>query len=230
VIVAGCLTALVLGLALAYPLLVSDLPVTKKVDLGVNVVYAYFGSPNVGANISGLWRNYSLSNEVVDVNGGRWGFDVNVVSYLIVLNVTNHSNDEAYITSFQLIVGPQISMGKDGSVQAGNALVNDYRNVEYYPGWGNIWSANTSRLIFLSGVIGVHDISYSSLNNSINLFARVDGQAWGGEKAQFVGYDLKQVKLDPFGCTYLYNNLVSGNQTLIFYNGFDVSIGMRQPS
>jgi hypothetical protein len=188
------------------------------------------GSPNVGVSISGLWRNYSLSNEVVNVNGSRWGFDVNVVSYLLVLNVTNHSNDEAYITSFQLIVGPQISTGEGGSVQTGNAFVNDYRNVEYYPGWGNIRGANTSRLIFLSGVIGVHDISYISLNSSIDLFARVDGQAWGGEKAQFVGYDLKQVKIDPFGGTYLYNNLIKGNQTLIFYNGFDVSVGTRQQS
>ena len=168
--------ALVLGLALAYPLLVSDFPATRKVDLGVDVVYAYFGRPYLDPNITGLWRNYTLQNEVVGINGVRYGFDFNVVSYLIVLNVTNLSNDEAGITSFQLIVGPQISVGTGGNVQAGNAVVNDYRNVEYYPGWGNIWSAKTSRLIFLSGVIGVHDISYSSLNSSIDMFARVDGQ------------------------------------------------------
>ncbi len=229
IIVAGCLIALVLGSALAYPLLVSELPVTRKVDLGVDVVYAHFGRPNLDANISGLWRNNSLSNEVVDVNGERLGFDVNVVSYLIVLNITNHSYDEAYITSFELIVGPQISVGEGESVEAGNAIVNDYRSVQYYPGWGNIWGANTSRLIFLSGVIGVHDISYSSLNNSIYTFARVDGQAWSGEKAQYAGYDLKQVKLQTFEDAYLYNNMLNEDQMLVFYNGLDVSIGTRQP-
>jgi hypothetical protein len=231
ILVAGCLTALVLGLALAYPLLISDLPVTKKVDLDVDVVYAYFGSLNFNANITGLWRNYSLPQEAVNINGVPYGYDVNVISYLIVLNVTNPSGQEAGITNFDLIVGPQISTAPGEGLQAGNAIVIDSRYIMYYLGWSGIWSANTSRLIFLSGIVGAHDLSYGALNKgSIYVYAHVNGQAWTGEKAQFVGAYLKQVPLQTFGDQYLYNNLLNENQTLIFYNELDVSVGTRVQS
>jgi len=230
IIVAGCLAALVLGLALAYPLLVMNMPVSKKADLGVDVVYAYFGSPYLDANISGLWRNYSIPHEVVNVGGTPYELDVNVISYFIVLNITNHSNQPAYITNFDTIVGPSISVDSNGVIRADNSILTDSRQISYYPGWDNIWSANDSRLIYLSGVIGVHDIVYSSLTDtSIWIHAQVEGQSYGEENVHPFGVDYKQISLQTFDQAHLYNNLISENQTLIFYNGMDVSIGTRLP-
>jgi hypothetical protein len=229
IIVAGCLTALVLGLALAYPLLVMNLPVTKKADLGVEVVYAYFGTPYVDPNVSGLWRNYSIPQETVNVGGTRWGLDVNVVSYFLVLNITNNSNQPAYITTFDTIVGPSISADPNGIISAGNPVLTDYRHVNYYPGWDQIWSANASRLIYLSGIVGVHDLSYSTLNSTgIWIHAKVEGHSYE-ENVQLFGVDYRRIPLQTFGQAHLYNNLIGENQTLIFYNGLDVSVGTRLP-
>jgi len=228
--VAGCLTALVLGLALAYPLLVMNMPATKKADLSVDVVYAYFGSPYLDENISGLWRNYSIPQEVVNVGGTPYGLDVNVISYFLVLNVTNNSNQPVYINNFDTIVGPSISADPDGILSAPNPILTDSRHVDYYPGWNNIWSENASRLIYLSGIVGVHDLAYSSLNStSIWIHAQVDGHSYGEENVYPFGVDYKQIPLQTFGQAHLYNNLVGENQTLIFYNELDVSIGTRLP-
>jgi hypothetical protein len=227
--VAGCLTALVLGLALAYPLLVMNMPATKKADLDVDVVYAYFGSPYLDANVSGLWRNYSIPQEVINVGGTPYGLDVNVVAYFIVLNITNHSNQPAYITNFDTIVGPSISVEPNGIINAPNPILSDSRHVDYYPGWDNIWSANASRLIYLSGIVGVHDLVYSSLNSTgIWIHAQVEGHSYE-ENVQPFGVDYKRIPLQTFGQAHLYNNLVGENQTLIFYNELDVSIGTRLP-
>ncbi len=230
IIVAGCLSALVLGLALAYPLLVMNMPVTKEADLGVDVVYAYFGSPYLDPNISGLWRNYSIPQEVVNIGGTRYGLDVNVVSYFIVLNITNNSNQPVYINNFDTIVGPSISADPDGVISAPNSILTDSKHVDYYPGWNNIWSANASRLIYLSGIIGVHDLVYSTLNSTgIWIHAQVEGQSYGEENVQPFGVDYKRIPLQTFGQAHLYNNLIGENQILIFYNELDVSVGTRLP-
>lgn len=227
IVVAGCLTALVLGLALAYPLLVMNMPVTQRSDLGVDVVYAYFGSPTLDANISGLWRNNSIPEELVNIGGTPYGLDVNVISYFLVFNITNNSNQPVYINSFDTIVGPSISADPDGIISAPNSLLTDYRDVDYYPGWSNIWSANTSRLIYLSGIVGVHDFVYDDLNDSLWVHAKVGGQPYGEENVHVFGVDYKQIPLQTFEENRLYNNLIGENQTLIFYNGLDVSIGTR---
>jgi hypothetical protein len=214
---------------LAYPLLVMNMPVTKKADLGVDVVYAYFGSPYLDPNVSGLWRNYSIPQEIVDVGGNRWGLDVNVVSYFLVLNITNNSNQPAYITNFDTIVGPSISADPNGIISAPNAILTDYRHVDYYPGWDQILSANASRLIYLSGIVGVHDLSYSALNSTgIWIHAQVEGHSYE-ENVQPFGVDYKRIPLQTFGKAHLYNNLIGENQTLIFYNELDVSVGTRLP-
>jgi len=229
IIVVGCLTALVLGLALAYPLLVMNMPATKEEVLGVDVVYAYFGSPYLDVNVSGLWRNYSIPQEIVNVGGIPMGLDVNVISYFIVLNITNNSNQPVYINNFDTIVGPSISADLDGIISAPNSIMTDYRDVDYYPGWGNIWSENTSRMIYLSGIVGVHDFVYGDLNGSLWIHAKVGGWSYGEEKVHAFGVDYKEITLQTFGEAYLYNNLIGEQQTLIFYNGLDVSVGTRLP-
>src|SRR3989337_322203 len=103
IILAGSLTALVLGIAVAYPLLVSDFPSLSKVDLSVDVAYAYVEPVESNSNLTGLWWN----NSVVEINhGGAVQANGLVFSYLVVLNVTNLSNESALIRSFDVMVGP----------------------------------------------------------------------------------------------------------------------------
>jgi hypothetical protein len=230
IIVAGCLTALVLGLALAYPFLAMNMPVTKKESLIVDVVYAYFGTPSLDQNISGLWRNYSIPQEIVDIGGTHFGLDVNVVPYFIVLNVTNNSSAPVYVTNFDITVGPSISVGPNGIISVPYLIIGDYRHVDYLPGWQNIWGANASRLIYLSGIEGVHDIAYKSLDRgNVEIFALVEGTAIGEENVRPFGEDYKQIQLQTLDRARLYNRLVGENQTLIFYNEMDVSVGTRLP-
>ena len=226
--VAGCLAALVLGLTLAYPLLISEMPITKKLDLDVKVVYAYIGNPNLNANITGLWRNYTIPNEVAETDGGRIGYDVHTVSYFVVLNVTNPSNSLARITTFNLIAGPQISLFENGGISAGIPILTDSRsNVDANLGFDPLWNANESRLVYLSGFEGVHDVAYESLDSgSIYVYAYSQGQSYH-EGAFCSGTFLEKFQFQDFGGNYLYNNLVNDNQVLIFYNNMEVYIGTR---
>src|SRR5665648_446329 len=100
--VAGCLVALVLGLAVAYPLFVSSFPSLSKLNLSVDVSYAFVQPIGSNSNLTGLWWNESVVE--VNYNGGVPGGTIKadglVVSYLIVLNVTNNSNEAARIRNF----------------------------------------------------------------------------------------------------------------------------------
>ena len=165
----------------------------------------------------------------MNVGGTNWGLDVNVISYFLVLNITNNSNFPAYINHFDTLVGPSIFVDPNGVISAPNSILTDYRQVDYYPGWDNIWSPNASRLIYLSGVVGVHDNVYSSLNNSVEILAKVWGFYYEEESVYPYGKDYRQLPLQTFGEAHLYNNLIGENQTLIFYNGLDVSVGTRLP-
>jgi hypothetical protein len=227
VIAAGCLIALFLGLILAYPLIVEQASMVTKPVLGVDVVYAYVGNPQFDANVTGLYRNYSIPQEVVEINGVRYGLDVHAISYLIVLNITNYSNHLAYITNFDIMLGPRISRSDQGSIQADNLVLNDFRDMSRYLGSNTIWEVNQSRLIYFSGVVGVHDSTYDSLNSLVYVYGHAEGRSYGGN-AFYTGFDLKQVQFQRFGDDYLYNNLVNEEQMLIFYSGMEMAIGTRQ--
>jgi hypothetical protein len=231
-IIIGSLAALLLGLAVAYPLLVSDLPSLSKADFGVDVAYAYIEPLESDSNLTGLYWN----NSVVEIqySGGlpsaALKADGLVVSYLVVLNITNYSDDSARIKNFAIVVGPQISAGSDGTVFADNPVLTDSRYLTYYPCWDEIWSPHTSRLIGLSGVAGVHEIPYASLNSSaVYLYGSAEGQVAYPNRGQSTSsYSLKHVQLQTVGNGYLYNTLINENQILLFYQGLDVSIGTRR--
>jgi hypothetical protein len=227
--VAGCLAVLAIGLALAYPLLTSEMPITK-LDLDVDVVYAYIGNPDLNANVTGLWRNSSLPSGAVDVNGNRLGFDVHAVSFLLVLNITNPSNNLVRIRNFMSIAGPQISLtGTNGGVGAEKPILIYSRNnadLDDIP-FDVLWQANESRLIYLSGFVGVHDLAYEALNSgAIYVYASADGGSFDGD-ASCSGNFLEKLPFQNFNGNYLYNNLVSDNQMLVFYSGMDVFVGTR---
>jgi len=232
IVAAGCLTALILGLVLAYPLLVTNTPVTLKNGLDVKVVYAYFGTPSFDPNITGLYQNYTSSQQFVTNNNegqiiGDTVYNTHAVSYFIVLNITNLSNMQASLFDIRTLVGPSITESDffGGAVAASNPILNDYRQLSPSSGWNNMWIVNDSRLIYLSGIIGALNSTYSSLNSNIWIYAQVHGSSYENGNVAINGVDYKQMPFQTFGEDHLYNNLVGENQTLIFLNEFDVSLG-----
>ena len=202
---AGSLIALFLGLAVAYPLFTSSFPSFAKLDLNVDVDYAYIQPMNGSSNLTGLVWN----NSVVETNygggliGGATQADGLVVSYLVVMNVTNNSDQEARIRNFVVILGPYISAGEDGSLSVVNPLLTDSRHYSYlWIGDNEVWGAHSSKLIGLSGVTGVRDAPYASLNNSRSIFVygSAEGQVANSNSAQqATSYSLKQVSMKSAG-------------------------------
>lgn len=211
-IIGGAL-ALLLGLAFSIPLLVSDLKPRIAIDLTVDVKYAYFGDQPFTQNISGLWRNSSNSQE----------YQEHLISYIIILNITNNSDQTAYISEFTAAAGPEILV-ENGITSLHNPIVYDVRAIKYLPAWNEYWSPNSSRLIALTGTVSVHQYSYQALySGTLTLYGYVEGRAYDSDMYSHT-FGLKQVQLQMFGHEFLYNALISGNQLLQITNSFDVSI------
>ena len=231
IVVVGSLVALCLGLAVAYPLLVLDMPSLSKADFGVDVAYVYIEPLNSDSNLTGLYWNNSVVQIQYDGDSSSGAVEADglVVSYFVVLNITNYSNDSARIKNFDIAVGPRISAGNDGGVFMENPVLVDSRYLTYYPGWDEVWNPHSSRLVGLSGVAGVHETPRESLNGLVYLYGRAEGQAAYTNGGQLTDrYNLKQVRLQMVGNGYLYNTLTNENQILLFYHGLDVSIGTRR--
>lgn len=223
IIISVSIAALTLGFAVAYPLLIADYPSMAEVELSVDVMYVYITPVGSDSNLTGLCWN----NTIVDLNYEADGL---AVSYLAVLNVTNHSNESVRINGFDFIVGPQVSVAyKGGGVSSINPIITYLRNYEYIPAEDFVWEPQTSRLIQLSGVTGVHEIPYESLNSDVFLYGNVNGQiAYGGGGRFTVNYSLKQVQFQTVENAYLYNVLVDENQILLFYRDFEVTVATRR--
>lgn len=244
-LILGSVIALTLGLAAASPILTSNLALTTKVQIEVDVVYAYFGVQNFTSNITGLWRNYS----------SLWENDLHIISYLFVLNVTNPTDKLLMLGEFTAAAAPEIevcngthllgskkptgssrqstrnsSSCSGFSVRITNRIVSAFRDLSrYYPGWSQYWSPNTSRLIALSGIIeNPNTAAYEALQSgTIFLFGQVEGKIYGGGWAN--GYSLKHVQLQKIGNEYLYNTLLNENQILrLSQDGIDVFIETRR--
>jgi hypothetical protein len=217
VIAAGCLVALALGLALAFPLLDTEMPVMKSLELGVDAVYVYIGKPNLDANVTGLWRNST----------NHWEGELHFVSYVIVLNITNLSNEFAYVTNFELIVGPKIILPSGNSgVGATNPILHDTRvrvDIEN-TGFESLMRANESRLVRLSGFTGVHNVVYEKLKSDpMYVYATADGRATEA-RIWHSGYVYKPLDFKESEGNYLYNRLLGENQLLAFSRTLDVYI------
>lgn len=215
--VAGILIALTLGVALAYPL-IADMPTLTKPDIDLNVVYAYVSAPISDSNITGLYRNTSEG----------WQRENLVFSYLIVMNVTNNSDQTLRINSLHALLGPDISIANsDGdSISARNLLVDDYREEQYAVGFDYAWLPNESRLVSLSGMTGIPSLFYEALNSPVWVFGSVDAVTYTGGGAG-KATDLRQVSLQQtVQGNYLYNSLLEDNQMLTL-NGLDAQIVPR---
>jgi hypothetical protein len=209
----GGVLALLLGLTSSMPLLLSYLTPATKIELTIDVEYAYFGVQGFNQNITGLWRNASDPQEA----------DRHIVSYLMVLNITNHSDKLAYMEEFEAAAAPIID-----STGMQNAVVYDVRTIKWFPGWDQYWSPNQSRLISLSGIVEVHEISYLALTSgTLYLYGHVEARP-SGEKSVSTVSSVKQVQLQAYGKEFLYNVLLSGNQMLQLGNDFDVWVKPRR--
>lgn len=210
---AGIIIALSLGLILAYPLIATQMPTLTKPDVKVAVAYAYISTPLSNSTIPGLSREADESRQT------------QIFSYLIIMNVTNNSNDTLRINSLSVLLGPNISVGERGAISAVNLLIKDHRSGESgMVAYDNIWNPQQSRLICLSGMTGIPQNFYDVLNR---------GDVWvlGSAEATIAfeksGYieakDLRQIPLQTLPEGYLYNSLIDKNQMLSIY-GLDATV------
>lgn len=219
-VVIGSLMALLLGAAMAYSLLSPDIPMLVKPDLGVDLVYVYISAPISNQNLASLWRNSNSTLEASNM----------VFSYVVLLNITNYSNETVKISTFKAVIGPDVKMDENlryaGSI---NPVVHDVREKLEVFGFDNTWMPKESRLIGLTGVNGSPEWFYRALNNStIYMYGGVAGQvaykrSWTTETGA-----LKQVPLQRVEGDYLYNALLKDNQMLtLHHNGLDAAIVSR---
>ncbi len=248
----GSVLALILGMAVSSPILVPNLALAEKVQIEVDVVYAYFGVQEFSGNITGLWRN----------TDAPW--ELRLMSYFIVLNVTNRSGKTAMIDDFDGTAAEEIFVHSGNNVNRSidvnvttvaprapgdtlrlaenfqtsgegfgitkiNAIVSDTRNLRLPPpGWSLYWAPSESRLIGLTGMAEIPGLIYAVLmNGTVYLFGKAEGRAIGGSYS--MGFSLKLVQLRIFGRELLYNAVLSENQMLrIYSNGLDVEIETRR--
>jgi len=223
-LILGSVIALTLGLSAASPLLVPNLALTTKVQIEVDIEYAYFGIQNFASSITGLWRNYS----------SLWENDLHIISYLFVLNVTNPTDNPLILGEFTASAAPQIQVTQypkgEVSIAQTNTIASAFRDLSrYYPGWSQYWQPNTSRLIALSGTIeNSNTAAYDALQTgTIYLFGRVEGKIYEGGWAD--GYILKHIQLQKIGNEHLYNTLLNENQILrLRQDGIDAFIETRR--
>jgi hypothetical protein len=85
--------------------------------------------------------------------------DGQIVSYPIVLNITNYSNKSVRVRDFGTIVGSQITRDNcsNSIAFAGNPAITDSRDLADIEGGTEIWSLQSSKLIALSGVVEIHE-------------------------------------------------------------------------
>ncbi|HLC01161.1 MAG TPA: hypothetical protein VJL33_07580 [Candidatus Bathyarchaeia archaeon] len=230
IIVAGSLTALILGIAIAYPLIVSGFPSLSKVDLKVDVVYAYIEPINSNSTSTGLgWNNSVVEIDYLDSFGGAVQADGLVVSYLVVLNVTNLSDEAVRVRSFDAKIGYQPTAIENRTSSVTWSIVADSRHYTYLAGEDEVWTPHSSRLISLSGVTGVHGVPYAHLNSDVHLYGSVEGQVAYGNPGSYGKADaLRQVQFQLVGNGYLYNDLLNEKQILLFYQGLEVFVATRR--
>jgi hypothetical protein len=146
----------------------------------------------------------------------------------MVLNVTNLSDRLADLTTLRGVAGPDIYTIGTG-YGAVNPIVEFDLESGFHMGWYEVWEPYQSRLIALTGSVGMQVMNVSMLvsmlaSNSIYLYGSATGHPYGGG-LDSTGYSLKYVRLEAFGTEFLYNDVLSANQRwLLDQNGIDVSI------
>jgi hypothetical protein len=201
-----CSIALILGLVLSVPLLISNLNPSPKATserpfIGLEVPYAYFSLPSYSQNIIGLSGN---NNSLVD--------------YVSVVNVTNYSNMTVFIDKITVYGAKYLNVTNtksEFSLSAKNNFFTTKLNfspsdednlIHALPSLG----PHQSKLIALSGTTEIGNVSMLK-TGTFYLGGKIDASigewhsTWGGSE---------HVEVQNFGNEYLYNNLIFSNQTL----------------
>jgi hypothetical protein len=223
-IILGSAVALILGFSIAAPILLAYYRPSTSVQIKVDLVYAYLGVQQFNQNVTGLWINSSDKMQA----------PLSIISFFIVLNVTNQSNKTAYLTGFQVVVGPNVFLfnvteypsGRNSTgISAENPVVWWYLG-ENRVGWYPVWEPRQSRLIAVTGSVGTRGTdSISALANEyMYLYGSAAARPYEGGIGSYA-YSFKYVRLQAFGTEFLYNSVLSNNQRWsLDHNGIDVSI------
>lgn len=227
--VAICIGALLLGIVLAYPLFYTNLNYAPqknsigRVTLGVDVVYAYFAlEPN--QTDSGFWQSY---------NGPDTG--EGIINYLIILNVTNYSNETVYMDQYD-VVAAQSYHSYNNQTMAGSDIVypflevseettGEYDRLNQVSPAPTRWEPWESRLVALSGI---EEITNTTLlrAGSFYIGGEAEGAPINGVPSQAYGVGSKLITTMISGNEFTYNDLLSGNQVLLFdWNGQIAYVG-----
>jgi hypothetical protein len=213
---AGILVALSLGLILAYPLIATQMPTLAKPDIKVTVAYAFISTPLSNSTIPGLAR---------DADDG-WQTQNTVFSYLIVMNITNNSDQTIQINSLSALLGPSIS-NAGGGISAQNLLVNDLRTKDFGVAFNNMLAPHESRLVSLSGMTGIPIAFYDVLKRGdVYVLGSVDAVVAYQQSGFSSATDLRQIPLQTIPEGYLYNSLIGPNQMLTV-NGLTADVVPR---
>jgi hypothetical protein len=229
-LILGGAVALILGFAVAIPILVAYYTPTTSLQIEVDLVYAYLSVHQFNQNVTGLWINSSDPLQQ----------GIGIISFFMVLNITNRSDRFADLTDFLVIAGPSISVtnttvAHPGGYSSSTGVSAENPVVFYTLGdninWYSVWEPHQSRLIAVTGSVGTRGMSViarSLLENGfigpIYLYASARGYPRDGGLVSS-GYSLKYVRLQAFGTEFLYNAVLSNNQRWsLDQNGIDVYI------
>jgi hypothetical protein len=159
-----------------------------------------------------------------------------IISFFIVLNITNLSNIPATLKDFLVIVGPSVSV-TNTTYSFGNSSGVDSEDqfIAFSMGdssnWYPVWMSNQSRLIAVTGSVGMRGadvtarkILENGLKDPIYLYGCVSGVPWV-RGLYSSAYCLKHVELQAVGTGFLYNSILSDNQRWsLDADGIDVYI------
>jgi hypothetical protein len=187
--------------------------------LDVDVVYAYFSTQPVSENVTGLYKN--SNNQVSD----RY----TTGSFFVVLNVTNYSNVSVVLNEFCIDAAQHMNFtytANQGSVSIDEPFFayhqTDNQHENLTSAYNLVWRPYESRLIAFSGITQLNNRSLLQAG-TFYVGGRVAGSVINGSYA--FGGGAKLIQVENFGDEYLYNNLVTGNETLRVYPfGLDVEI------
>jgi hypothetical protein len=235
-LIIGCSIALVLGIIVSAVFLTPTASLnSSSFNVKVNVAYAYFAFQEFDGNITGLWRNVTYEGE-----NPSYFSNFRFVSYFIVLNITDLDNRGARVDRFQVSAAPYIgpNIGRSdvtvpdistyrsnySGLEILNALVSDMRD-ESRGGlmWNYDFSANSSHLVGVSGLVGAPPQAYEPLLlGKIYVQSHIEGFEWGSGGSGSTTLN-EIISLQNFGNEYLYNPYFK-NQKLNMYNTLDVSV------
>jgi hypothetical protein len=228
------LLALILGIIVGTPFLLQNLSLGEHPKVYAEVVYASFQFQDYNSNIIGR-------------QGDKW------LTYVLVLNVTNLSNQLVMVNNFDVMVADQIEF-LQSTTNNNTTVINEYPNAStsndeiqvsynssigigakdpvsrsenFLPGNDYYWDANQSRLMAFTGSLGVSSLVFGGfVGGSILVFSHVYGQVYESQQSIQGAYVIKRIEMQVSqNSTFVYNSLLGPNEYLwISKDGAGVSI------